>query len=303
MLSHNAGVVPVCYTWIGLALHHPLLFPVLTSTRKSTLSPSNGFERKIKGICLGHVRNGDRTMTQVLKSCKFPESEPTSYPAGGRYPQHWSPGFAGGTAARHLRPLQEKESWRETDCCLLPPCAAQLPWAPKWNQPAKQPGYLAPTAALSTLSPGALIPPPQVWKPDGEEGLGTTAACVPCCLPQQAAPRSRQSPYFTLLEWGGRNSVSCWNRSWPALLSLLFPWQHMATLSVQCLPWDQCLLVPLWKWGIRRLYVQLMNMPKIMKSVSLGPSGTHWSQWHKLDATRAIFPSIWRHFRRDVCQL
>lgn len=122
MLSHNAGVVPVCYTWIGLALHHPLLFPVLTSTRKPTLSPSNGFKRKIKGICLGHAWNGDRTMTQVLKNCKFPKSEPTIYPAGDRYSQHRSPGFTGGMAAHHLRLLQQKErdGARQTAASLLP---------------------------------------------------------------------------------------------------------------------------------------------------------------------------------------
>lgn len=83
---------------------------------------------------------------------------------------------------------REMERERQAAASLPPPCAAHLPWALIWNQPAKQPGYLAPTAALSTL------PPPQVRKPNGEEGLGMTAARVPCCLPQQQAVLLAGSP-------------------------------------------------------------------------------------------------------------
>lgn len=108
---------------------------------------------------------------------------------------------------------------------------------------------------------------------------------MPCCLPQQQVVRlAGSSPAWGEVlishHWSGRNLVSWWSWGWPAL-SLLFPWQHTATLSMQCLPSDHCLLVPFWKGVvIRGLYPQLMKVA--MKYVSLSPDGTKWSQWHNL---------------------
>lgn len=86
--SHSERAVPVSYTWEYLALPHPKLFPVLTSTPKIYSNPSNRFKRKITGVYIGIVYSYERITTLALcaripSAPSKPKSNSSSYFAWG----------------------------------------------------------------------------------------------------------------------------------------------------------------------------------------------------------------------------
>lgn len=223
---------------------------------------------------------------------------------GGRYPQCWCPRFSvgGGHSSPKASPAKTKrwgERERQTAAFLPPPCAAHPLWVLKWNQPATQPGSLAPAAAPSTLSLGMLITPPQVRKPNGEERLGMIAACVPsacscrrwCCWQAEAAPA--QGKVLISHRWSEVKEIQSAGEAEADRQPPCYSHGNAQLHSVQCLPRDQ---FPV----IRGLWAPEHESVRAYKI----PIPESW--WHPLKPVawarhyQHVLPSSGRHFRRDA---